>query len=48
MRKTGRNDRDVPEARGTWLRGVRFAVAAASIAIVLSSGMARAQDDDDE
>ena len=48
MRKTGRNDRDVPEARGTWLRGVRFAVAAASIAIVLSSGMARAQDDDDD
>ncbi len=46
MRKTERNGWDVLEASGTLLRGVRLAAVAAGIAIVLSSGMARAQDDE--
>jgi hypothetical protein len=48
MRKTGRNGWDVPKASGMLPRCVRLAAVAAGIAIVLSSGVARAQDDDDD
>jgi hypothetical protein len=46
MRKTGQNGWDVLNASGMLLRGVGVAVAAAGIAVVLSSSVARAQDDD--
>jgi hypothetical protein len=48
MRKTGRNGLDVLNASGMLLRGARLAAVAAGIAVVLSSGVARAQDDDDD
>lgn len=48
MRKTERNGWDVLNASGVLLRGVRVAAVAAGIAVVLSSGVARAQDDDDD
>lgn len=48
MRKTGRNGWDVLKASGVLPRGVRLAAVAAGIAVVLSSGVARAQDDDDD
>jgi hypothetical protein len=46
MRKTGQNGWDVLNA-SEMLLGVRLAAVAAGIAIILSSGMARAQDDGD-
>jgi hypothetical protein len=48
MRKTERNGWDVLNASGVLLRSVRLTAVAAGIAVVLSSSMARAQDDDDE
>jgi hypothetical protein len=47
MRKTGRNGWEVLKTSGMLPRGVRLAAIAAGIAVVLSSGVARAQDDDD-
>ena len=44
MRKTGQNGLDVLNASGMLLRGARLAAVAAGIAVVLSSGVARAQD----
>jgi hypothetical protein len=47
MRKTGQNGWDVLNASGMLLRGLGVAAAAAAgIAVVLSSSVARAQDDD--
>jgi len=43
MRKTGQNGWDVLNASGPLVRGLRLA----AIAVVLSSGVARAQDDED-
>ena len=48
MRKTERNGWEVLNASGVLLRSVRLTAVAAGIAVVLSSSMARAQDDDDE
>jgi hypothetical protein len=48
MRKTGLNGWDVLNSSGMLVRGVRLAAVAAGIAFVLSSGVARAQDDDDD
>ncbi|MEO6381897.1 MAG: hypothetical protein ABI146_06860 [Nitrobacter sp.] len=48
MRKTGRNGLDVLNASGMLLRGARLAAVAAGIAVVLSSGVARAQDAEDD
>lgn len=48
MRKTGRNGWDVPRVWGMLLRSARLAAVAAGIAVVLSSGVARAQDDDED
>ncbi|WP_439922874.1 hypothetical protein [Nitrobacter sp. JJSN] len=48
MRKTERNGWDVLNASGMLRRSVRVAAVAAGIAVVLSSGVARAQDDDDD
>jgi hypothetical protein len=48
MRKTGRNGWDGPKASELLPRCVRLAAVTAGIAVVLSSGMARAQDDDDD
>lgn len=46
MRKTGQNGWNVLNASGMLLRGLGVVAAAAGIAIVLSSSVARAQDDD--
>ena len=48
MRKTGQNGLDVLNASGMLLRGARLAAVAAGIAIVLSSGVARAQDAEED
>jgi hypothetical protein len=48
MRRAGQNGWDVLKASGMLLRGARLAAVAAGIAVVLSSSVARAQDDDDE
>lgn len=47
MRKTGQDGWNVLNASGPLLRGLRLAAVAAGIAVVLSSGVARAQDDED-
>ncbi|GAB1715328.1 MAG: hypothetical protein NTAFB05_03700 [Nitrobacter sp.] len=47
MRRAGQNGWDVLRASGMLPRGVRLAAVAAGIAVVLSSSVARAQDDDD-
>lgn len=47
MRKTGQNGWNVLNASGMLLRGLGVVAAAAGIAIVLSSSVARAQDDED-
>ncbi|EAQ33902.1 hypothetical protein NB311A_14607 [Nitrobacter sp. Nb-311A] len=46
MRNTKRNGWDVLKAAAMLLRGVRLAAVATGVAVVLSAGMARAQDDD--
>lgn len=46
MRNTERNGWDVLGATAMLLRGVRLAAVATGVAVVLSAGMARAQDDD--
>jgi len=46
MRNTERNGWDVLGATATLLRGVRLAAVATGVAVVLSAGMARAQDDE--
>jgi hypothetical protein len=46
MRNTERNGWDVLGATATLPRGVRLAAVATGVAIVLSAGMARAQDDE--
>ena len=48
MRNTERNGWDVLGATAMLLRGVRLAAVATGVAVVLSAGMARAQDDDDD
>jgi len=47
MRKTGQNGWNVLNASELLPRGLRLAAVAAGIAVVLSSGVARAQDDED-
>lgn len=46
MRNTEQNGWDVLRAAATLLRGAQLATAAAGLAVVLSAGLAHAQDDD--
>jgi hypothetical protein len=48
MRKTGTGGWAVHNSSGTWLRMVRLAAVAAGIGLVMSAGIARAEDDEED
>src|SRR4051794_8003138 len=48
MRKTGTGGWAVGSASGTWLRMARLAAVAAGIGLIMSAGIARAEDDEED